>query len=265
LRKTLGLRIDGLRVYGFTLIHGYPFKTDRGVEGIELARVEVEHSLGRKRFILVTDLHIHSSSKGRVVARILSRIAGNSDIVVFGGDIWDEKTRSIDVLRESIEAMRIVKSFRIAVLGNHEEWARKIDVKEAIRLLEDNGFYVLLDDRMTLKGLVIAGYRWKPNPSKYPLDLARGADIVLVHSPDIFPYLDGNVVVLAGHTHGGQYCLPGARSIITNSRYGYTWGVFREKGKTMIVSRGVGEKRETRINCPRQIVIVEFERGEKNQ
>jgi predicted MPP superfamily phosphohydrolase len=48
--------------------------------------------------------------------------------------------------------------------------------------------------------------------------------------------------VLAGHTHGGQICLPypGGKLRFGNLRPPYAEGVFELPGTTLVVSRGVG-------------------------
>jgi len=48
--------------------------------------------------------------------------------------------------------------------------------------------------------------------------------------------------VLAGHTHGGQICLPGGWPIITHDTLPrrYAQGVHRWKDSWLIVSRGIG-------------------------
>ncbi|MHB1003099.1 MAG: hypothetical protein ACYC1B_04615, partial [Thermoleophilia bacterium] len=49
-------------------------------------------------------------------------------------------------------------------------------------------------------------------------------------------------LVLAGHTHGGQICLPrpGGKILLSSSGSDYDDGVYRAGGATMHVSRGVG-------------------------
>jgi len=89
--------------------------------------------------------------------------------------------------------------------------------------------------------------------------LATEADTVLVHSPDTFHYTppDSSVLVLAGHTHGGQVCLPpGAIPVTTNNLYGYAWGLYRRGRAKIYVSRGVGEMIPPRLDCGRQAIII---------
>lgn len=96
-----------------------------------------------------------------------------------------------------------------------------------------------------------------PNPDA---DLTIG----LLHAPyrrvlDAFES-DGYQLALAGHTHGGQICLPGRRAIVTNAdidrkrasglhRYGRMW---------MEVSPGLGQSKfaPVRLFCPPTAVLL---------
>ena len=68
-------------------------------------------------------------------------------------------------------------------------------------------------------------------------------------------------LALAGHTHGGQICLPGERAIVTNAdidrkrasglhRYGDMW---------MEVSNGLGQSKyaPVRLFCPPSATLIE--------
>ena len=207
-----------------------------------------------KRLALLTDLHIHQP---RYDLRALLE-AVKPDIVVLAGDTWDEDTPRLDVVEETLKSIKPLVKAGIAVLGNHEHWSGwKHSIKEGIHLLEDNGFTVLRDSLADIAGFRIAGLDWRENPRQYPGVIARDADIIIAHSPDALPSLPGHeALFLAGHTHGGQVCLPGARSIVTNSVYGYKWGLYRVDRIVAYISRGLGEKFPVRIYCPRQLVII---------
>nr|WP_202880150.1 metallophosphoesterase [Corynebacterium lujinxingii] len=91
-------------------------------------------------------------------------------------------------------------------------------------------------------------------------DLAIG----LLHAPyrrvlDAFA-TDGYQLALAGHTHGGQICLPGGRALVTNAdidrkrasglhRYGDMW---------MEVSNGLGQSKyaPVRLFCPPSAALI---------
>ncbi len=68
--------------------------------------------------------------------------------------------------------------------------------------------------------------------------------ILLYHTPDLMPRAAalGVDLYLAGHTHGGQWRLPGFGAILTSSRYWkrYEAGHYREGDTHLYVSRGLG-------------------------
>jgi uncharacterized protein len=70
-----------------------------------------------------------------------------------------------------------------------------------------------------------------------------GAPLVIAHSPDVAPALGGATpVLLAGHTHCGQWVLPlvGALQVPSRYRQRYRCGVIREGVRTVVVTGGVG-------------------------
>lgn len=78
---------------------------------------------------------------------------------------------------------------------------------------------------------------------------AQPNDVVLglVHAPyqrilDAYAEIDGMALVLAGHTHGGQVCLPGGRAIVSNCDLPpeHAGGLSDWHGVPLHVSRGLG-------------------------
>ena len=63
-------------------------------------------------------------------------------------------------------------------------------------------------------------------------------------------------LLLAGHTHGGQICVPWIGPILTPSRWGvrYSWGIFHVPPTIMNVTRGVSGVYPLRVNCPPEVV-----------
>ena len=68
--------------------------------------------------------------------------------------------------------------------------------------------------------------------------------LVLAHYPDVFDGApaDATGLVLSGHLHGGQICLPWPTGRVRLSQLGeeYADGVYQREALTMHVSRGVG-------------------------
>ena len=81
--------------------------------------------------------------------------------------------------------------------------------------------------------------------------------IVLSHTPDQFYRLAswGVELVLAGHTHGGQYRLPLVGPVLMPSVYGrrFDRGFFRRGRTVMSVSQGVGAEHPLRIGCTPEV------------
>ncbi|MEZ0319251.1 MAG: metallophosphoesterase [Pyrobaculum sp.] len=211
-----------------------------GVALLDLKISRLNVGLGR-RVLFISDLHIHSRR---------SYDLPDADLVLIGGDTYDERTPSLEVV---VEVVRGVRGPKVAVLGNHEYWARRrFPLREGVRALEEAGVHVLRDDWVDVGGLRVYGLDWREDPRSYPP--VRGADVVLAHSPDAFQNsVEG--LYLAGHTHGGQFCLPGNVPLFTNSHFGYTWGWYRGGSAAMYVSRGLGEM-FPRMYCDREVVLL---------
>jgi predicted MPP superfamily phosphohydrolase len=71
-----------------------------------------------------------------------------------------------------------------------------------------------------------------------------GLRILLAHFPDVVDDLPPGTcsLVLAGHLHGGQICLPrpGGRLRLSHTRWRYLDGIHRVGDTTLVVSRGTG-------------------------
>jgi predicted MPP superfamily phosphohydrolase len=77
--------------------------------------------------------------------------------------------------------------------------------------------------------------------------------VLLSHSPDQIEWAAAHDfdLLLCGHTHGGQICLPLVGPTVCPSRYGtrFASGVFYQPPTVMHVSRGLSGKLPLRINC----------------
>jgi len=206
--------------------------------GVDVTKIEL--GLGRKA-LFISDLHLHG-------AKALD--LPSYDLLLIGGDTYDEWTPGLEVVWETLAQLPGPK---IAVLGNHEHWSqRKFPLRQGVKTLEDAGIYVLVDDWVQIGGLRIYGLDWREDPRSYPT--VNDADVVLVHSPDAFQAARRGLY-LAGHTHGGQFCLPPNVAIYTNSHFGYTWGLYRRENAVMYVTRGLGEMLP-RLFCRREAVVI---------
>lgn len=148
-----------------------------------------------------------------------------------------------------------------AVLGNNDQqshWQRRAVTaalaEAGIRLLADDAVELDVDgQRVRLAGLRYVSARHAPPTFRFPVAQAVGGPgpprLLLAHSPDSLPeaVAAGVNLILAGHTHGGQICLPGGRPLKNNlQRFKpplYTRGAWRIDQTVLVVSRGLGMTR----------------------
>lgn len=202
--------------------------------------------------VLISDIHVAGPDMPpERLQRIVRQInALKPDLVLIAGDLVSDKgvaTRHYNSAA-SIAPLAVLKPRlgTIAVLGNHDHWRDAAEIRGA---LERARITVLENSAVRRGPLVVAGaddvYTEQADATALARDAARlpGPALVLSHSPDIVPRLDRRfALVLAGHTHCGQLDLPLIGRLSTASRYGerYACGLIREKGRTIIVTAGLG-------------------------
>jgi predicted MPP superfamily phosphohydrolase len=149
------------------------------------------------------------------------------------------------------------------VLGNH-------DFIEMVPDLEDLDMRILLNESVTLEQgdarIHLAGI---DDPHYYRADnLEKAADaipedavsILLAHSPEIYRHAAhaGFDLMLCGHTHGGQICLPGGVPLTYNAKSPRTLGngPWKWAGLQGYTSTGAGScVVPVRFNCPPEITV----------
>lgn len=187
------------------------------------------------------------------------------DFIFVTGDLVDRA----DCLDDGVEVLRSLKAtFGVFfVLGNHDLRAGAERVRQALSQagLVDVGGRVV---KRKVRGLpvLIGGNElpWlgpAPDFSAAPNgDPVRPLRFLLAHTPDQFPWAVQNDVdlMLAGHTHGGQVCLPWLGPVIAPSSFGirYAEGLHYRHPTVMYVNRGLGGEFPVRYCCPPEITRV---------
>jgi uncharacterized protein len=101
---------------------------------------------------------------------------------------------------------------------------------------------------------------------------AEGADsvckILIAHNPDIttLPHaemLDDVDLIVCGHTHGGQICLPGRKPLLTRTKQRqFVAGLQRFRNTPIYISRGVGYGGlPFRLFCPPEITVITLKKA----
>jgi predicted MPP superfamily phosphohydrolase len=220
----------------------------------------------------LTDFHLGPLVPGRYVRGVLERARTLShDIAFFTGDFVSFSASYIDEMRDWLRGWPAPLG-ACAVLGNHDHYTDAAVITQA---LESIGIPVL-SNRSIVAARAGAPIRivGVDDPSTSRSDYRgaiRGVEpgafrLLLAHSPDIvWSFGEREVdLVLCGHTHGGQVCLPGGQALICPVNLGtdFAQGVFMWRKATLFVNRGVGVVGfPLRTFCPPEIALLTLKRG----
>lgn len=215
----------------------------------------------------ITDIHLGqwiSSERLNGVIRLINE--QNPDIVAITGDfvsyavdhLVDDLTNCLKILKP--------KYVSLAVLGNHDHWlgAGKIrDVLKKSGIIDiSNDVYTLKHDDATLHFAGVDSITL----DKHRLDLVMdklpesGPAILLAHEPD-FADISSTTgrfsLQISGHSHGGQFIIPGMGTFIRGSNFlKYPAGKYQVGEMIQYTNRGLGTNVFwLRINCPPEITV----------
>jgi len=106
-----------------------------------------------------------------------------------------------------------------------------------------------------------------PRRQMVRLTAPDGLRIVLAHTPDQFAWARAQNadLMLAGHTHGGQICIPPLGAIFSPTAAGvrYISGIFYAPPTVLHVSRGLSGDIPIRWNCRPEISRLRLRAGRK--
>lgn len=163
----------------------------------------------------------------------------------------------------TIEMLKDVTAPRYAILGNHDSLA-KVPAMEAAGiqfLLNENIEVRRGADTLHLVGIDDPNYYKSHNFEHALQGVPPGAcKVLLSHSPETYQRADqlGFDFLMAGHTHGGQICLPGGRVLMhdRSSPRHVLSGVWREGNLQGYTSRGTGASGlPARLNCMPEVTL----------
>jgi predicted MPP superfamily phosphohydrolase len=246
---------------------------------VEVTRVTLPiHGLGRDfdgyRIAHISDLHTCSRVSTPYLRRCMDRINElNVDLIVVTGDlITGGLGDQIATAAGLLSRLRSTDGM-IVCLGNHDyhRWAPgeiRFDVADRVTAaIRHIGARVLRNQsevisrgrsRLTIIGLDELLVGRCDAKAAFAGVSAETPIIILSHNPDsmgILRHWPGDVV-LSGHTHGGQVCIPfvGPLLLPVDNRE-YASGKVHVDGKTLYVNRGLGHLTKVRFNCRPEITV----------
>jgi len=216
----------------------------------------------------LSDLHLDMSAD--FVHALIERVrALDYDLCVLTGDYRYRTRGPYQPALDGLAQLRPhLKGKVYAVLGNH-------DTIRMVPGMEDLGIRVLLNESVRIErhgaaihlaGIDDAHYYRVDNLHKAAHDIPHeDISILLSHTPE--PYRNAAHadfrVMLCGHTHGGQICLPGGIPLITDCDCprAFARGPWRYHDLVGYTSVGAGSSIvDVRLNCPPEITLHRLRR-----
>jgi predicted MPP superfamily phosphohydrolase len=215
------------------------------------------------RILHISDLHLDMAPD--FPHALAAAVQGlQYDLCVITGDF---RANTFGPWGAAMDGMRQVREHLngevYGILGNH-------DTIRMVPALESMEIRMLLNERAVIRRgddcIYLAGI---DDPHFYRADnLEKAAgpipgdvvSILLAHSPEIYrhaAHADFDLM-LCGHTHGGQICLPGGLPLMCNARCprAFCRGAWRYEGLQGYTSTGSGAcVVDVRLNCPPEITL----------
>lgn len=211
----------------------------------------------------LSDLHVDINET--FVPALIDRLADiEYDVCVMTGDYRSKIYGPIDATLDGMRRIRTVLHEPIyGVLGNHDSLA-------LVTGLENLGMRMLMNEavmlqrgeaRIALVGIDDSHFYGLGSIAKAIVGVATELpSILLSHAPEVYRQAAqaGFDVMLCGHTHGGQICLPGGYPMTVDAdvprRMGR--GAWRRRSMVGYTSPGAGTSIvDVRINCLPEITL----------
>jgi uncharacterized protein len=218
------------------------------------------------RIAVLADFHmVHEWDKDRALEAFRLAHAAKPDMLVLVGDfISRQDPVEIKYVKELAGEIHATANYPVfAVLGNHDYAQGPGVTHRLVTALRQNGVRLLANEHVDSNGIVVLGYddalfgHFEPNQSLPPFG-ARSV-LGLLHEPDYVRNVPPDVhLVVSGHSHGGQICLPGGIGLClpAGGRI-YTSGYYADSQVPVFVTRGIGTTGPTlRVFCRPEVSIL---------
>jgi uncharacterized protein len=255
-------------------LSGLYWRARKNTERVTIRRNEMTFAALPEAFDGYTILHIsdmHADMNEAAMRNVSELVDGmRYDLCVLTGDYRGKTYGPFDAALDGVaEVAAHLKPPIYGVLGNH-------DTIQMVPAMEAMGIRMLLneceiiargDQRIYLAGIDDAHFFRVDNIEKAASQIPNDAfSILLSHTPEVYrqaAHANFNLM-LSGHTHGGQLCLPGSIPVkleaVLPRRMGA--GLWRYNGMRGYTSVGAGSSVViARLNCPPEITLHCLRRG----
>lgn len=230
------------------------------------------------RILHLTDVHLRATWR-RVYDELFARIDRDPpDIILFSGDVIEHQFNhrpSLPVAQRFLQGLHSRLGTWVT-LGNHDGDLLGPHIEPFGARFINGKFVRLADaarDDATIELIGVPGVARADVSDgllrRIPPRAPNSLRITLSHFPDTLrDLLSPGVqtdIILSGHTHGGQICLPGGVPIIRHTALPrkYVTGVHRFADTWMVIGRGFGFATwQIRLFCSAEVIELKLRRKE---
>lgn len=240
---------------------------------VDLRMDDLPPALDGLRLVQLTDIHLSPFLSEKDLARAVGMANEfRAHLALVTGDLITDRGDPLDACLLHLSRLRASEGI-YGCFGNHEGYTRTQAYadRQARRLGMDflRGESRLLHIGDSLLNLAGVDYQRMGGPYLAGAERLPRVDcfnVLLSHNPDVFPVAvdQGFDLTIAGHTHGGQltFEVPGLPLTVARLFTSYIYGVYREMGSAMYVSRGIGTVGiPMRFGAPPEVTMIRLRRG----
>lgn len=246
---------------GATTLAALPYLGGFRVRHHEIALPSLPRALDGMTIAHVSDLHYGKFVREESARKIADAVnEQQADLVLFTGDLIDLTMSDFPGANDFLRRLDPRQGLFLCE-GNHDLIE---DPDHFRRRIKQEGWNLLLDEvrTVTVRGekVQIGGVSWRRDMDTSARQVEGMLDpaafsILLAHHPHYFDHARGFGLQLSGHTHGGQ--------IMLNEKLGwgpvlyrYWSGLYRDAGRALVVSNGVGNWFPVRLHAPAEIARI---------
>lgn len=265
------------------------FGTEFSKEFFDVVNVDIELNnldlaFNNYKIINLTDIHIGQWLNPEYLEGVVEYVNTlKPDMITLTGDYVSYILEGYEEdLKKSFKKLK-AKDEKLAVLGNHDHWLgaseirnilKKADVKDlsndvyTLKKSEKNDNHEKLLNIAGVDSYTVGADNLDSVLNKLP---DQGAAILLVHEPDFAKISSESErfgLQISGHSHGGQFIIPGTNIAPFRGPKSTRYPVGKYKVKNMIqyTSRGLGTNTFwMRINCKPEITVFHLKSNEKQK
>jgi len=220
----------------------------------------------------LTDLHLRKFWS-EVYDELIERVRRERpDLILITGDFVDNRRRPLPAVPTVQKLIAELKAPLgcFGILGNHDKYHMAPHLQGLGMTLLERECHRIDVDGATLELLALPGvdrrHLTQEVLDSYPLKAFGVPRLVLAHFPDHLRRIADLKpdVYFAGHTHGGQMCLPNGFPLIRHDSLPRRLckGVHRAANTWVVVGRGLGfTGLPFRVFCPAEVIELTLTRG----